>query len=118
MANQIPSVHLFTQAFLNVGEVSGQVAFEEENLRVAALESFDAEVIKMASAQLVSGHATKFPEEKILRQRHQVRVVPVTKVNYKWKGKTRSFFVYGYENKVYVPDNSYPQTCCWGCNVM
>merc|ERR1712079_675845 len=32
-------------------------------------------------------------------------------------GKARSFFVYGYENKVYVPDNSYPQSCCWGCNL-
>ena len=32
----------------------------------------------MASAQLVASHASKFPEEKILRQRHQVRVVPVT----------------------------------------
>ena len=76
------------------------------------------ETIKMASAQLVASHASKFPEEKILRQRHQVRVVPVTKVNYEWKGKARSFFVYGYENKVYVPDNSYPQSCCWGCNLM
>ena len=97
---------------------SGQVAYEEEGERVFPVESFDDEVIRMASAQLVSSHASKFSEEKILRQRHQVRVVPVTKVNYEWKGKTRTFFVYGYENKVYVPDNSYPQSCCWGCSVM
>ena len=97
---------------------SGQVAYEEEGERVLPVDSFDDEVIKMASAQLVSSHASKFPEEKILRQRHQVRVVPVTKVNYEWKGRTRSFFVYGYENKVYVPDNSYPQSCCWGCHIM
>ena len=98
--------------------MSGQVAFEEEKLRVTPVETFDDQVVKMASAQLVASHMTKFPEEKILRQRHQVRVVPVTKVNYEWKGKTRSFFVYGYENKVYVPNNSYPQSCCWGCNIM
>ena len=103
---------------LLLGDASGQVAYEEEGERVFPVESFDDEVIRMASAQLVSSHASKFSEEKILRQRHQVRVVPVTKVNYEWKGKTRTFFVYGYENKVYVPDNSYPQSCCWGCSVM
>ena len=101
-----------------IRDVSGQVAFEEEKLMVGGVETVDDDVIKMASAQLVASHASKFPEEKILRQRHQVRVVPVTKVNYEWKGKTRSFFVYGYENKVHLPDNSYPQSCCWGCNLM
>ena len=101
-----------------IRNVSGQVAFEEEEAKVVPVDAFKEETIKMASAQLVSSHASKFPEEKILRQRHQVRVVPVTKVNYEWKGRTRSFFVYGYENKVYVPDNSYPQSCCWGCNIM
>ena len=89
-----------------IRDVSGQVAFEEEKLMVGGVETVDDDVIKMASAQLVASHASKFPEEKILRQRHQVRVVPVTKVNYEWKGKTRSFFVYGYENKVHLPDNS------------
>lgn len=103
---------------LLLSEASGQVAYEEEGERVLPVDSFDDEVIKMASAQLVSSHASKFPEEKILRQRHQVRVVPVTKVNYEWKGRTRSFFVYGYENKVYLPNNSYPQAYCWGCNIM
>ena len=98
--------------------MSGQVAFEEERLLVGGVETVDDDVIKMASAQLVASHASKFPEEKILRQRHQVRVVPVTKVNYEWKGKTRSFFVYGYENKVHLPNNSYPQAYCWGCNLM
>merc|ERR1711884_628374 len=105
--------HSLPNSFL--GEASGQVAYEEEGWRVCPVDSFEDEVVRMASAQLVGSHATKFPEEKILRQRHQVRVVPVTKVNYEWKGKARSFFVYGYENKVYVPDNSYPQSCCWGC---
>ena len=98
--------------------MSGQVAFEEEQDRVWPVIPVNDEPIKMASAQLVSSHASKFPEEKILRQRHQVRVVPVTKVNYEWKGRPRSFFVYGYEKKVYLPNNSYPQSCCWGCALM
>jgi len=102
-----------------VRNASGQVAFEEEQPKVFPVDAFKDEVIKMASAQLVASHASKFPEEKILRQRHQVRVVPVTKVNYEWKGRVRSFYVYGYENKVHMPDNSsYPQKYCWGCCVM
>ena len=80
--------------------------------------TFKDETIKMASAQLVSSHASKFPDEKILKQRHQVRVVPVTKVNYEWKGRSRSFYVYGYENKVYLPNNNYPQSYCWGCCIV
>ena len=60
--------------------MSGQVAFEEEEAKVVPVDAFKEETIKMASAQLVSSHASKFPEEKILRQRHQVRVVPVTKI--------------------------------------
>jgi len=102
-----------------IRNASGQVAFEEEQPKVLPVDAFKDEVIKMASAQLVASHASKFPEEKILRQRHQVRVVPVTKVNYEWKGRSRSFFVYGYENKVHLPDHSsYPQSFCWGCNLM
>jgi hypothetical protein len=102
-----------------VRNASGQVAFEEEQPKVFPVDAFKDEVIKMASAQLVASHASKFPDEKILRQRHQVRVVPVTKVNYEWKGRSRSFHVYGYENKVHMPDNSsYPQAYCWGCCVM
>ena len=48
----------------------------------------------------------------------QVRIVPVTRVNYDWKGRGRSYYVYGYENKVHLPGGSYPDTCCWGCTVM
>ena len=99
-----------------IRDVSGQVAFEEEKTKVFPVEAFKDEVIRKASAQLVSSHGAKFIDEKILRQRHQVRVVPVTRVGYEWRGKARSFFVYGYENKVYVPD--YPQSCCWGCMLM
>merc|ERR1719347_2052885 len=74
-----------------VRNASGQVAFEEEQPKVFPVDAFKDEVIKMASAQLVASHASKFPDEKILGQRHQVRVVPVTKVNYEWKGRVRSF---------------------------
>ncbi len=101
-----------------IREVSGQVAFEEENDKVFPVDAFNDEVIKMASSQLVTGHAANYLDQKILRQRHQVRIVPVTKVMYEWKGRSRAYFVYGYENKVHLPARSYPQSCCWGCVLM
>lgn len=49
-------------------------------------------------------------------QRHRVRIVPVTEAVYKWKTKDYNYFVYGFENKVHAP--TYPQRCCWGCNIL
>jgi hypothetical protein len=87
-------------------------------LATNCVDAFNDDVIKMASSQLVARHAANFLDQRILRQRHQVRIVPVTRVNYEWKGRGRSFYVYGYENKVHLPGGSYPHTCCWGCQVM
>ena len=46
-------------------------------------------------------HASKFTEYKILRQRHQVRIVPVSKVNFDWKGRKSM-----YQVSLYVVDLS------------
>lgn len=99
-----------------IREVSGQVAFEQESAHIKPVTAFNEQAIKDASSKLVFSHSTSFPDLKILRQRHQVRIVPVTKVVYEWKGKTHAFFVYGYENKIHLP--KYPQNCCWGCNIL
>ena len=101
-----------------IRDVSGQVAFEEENETVLPVSAFNDDVIKMASSQIVSNHSSNCLDNRILRQRHQVRIVPVTKVMYEFKGRMRPFHVYGYENKVYLPPRSYPQSCCWGCAIL
>ena len=101
-----------------VRDVSGQVAFEEESPRVKPVEAFgDAEKgIKEASTRLVTDHLNSFADQKVLRQRHQVRIVPVTRVSYEWKGKLHQYYVYGYENRGHMP--KYPQKCCWGCQIL
>ncbi|GAB6033646.1 Protein ssuh2 [Chamberlinius hualienensis] len=97
--------------------VSGQVAFEEQLPRVWPINHFPDNTINMASSQLVQKHATSYQNQKILMQRQQVRIIPVTEINYQWKSHVGRFYVYGYENKVYAPD--YPQKCCCcGCNVL
>lgn len=58
----------------------------------------------------------KFQLNISTRQRHRVRIVPVTEVTYAYKNQNSAFFVYGEEHKVYAPD--YPAKCCWGCTVL
>ena len=85
--------------------MSGQVAFEEESSRVKPVEAF-AETekgIKEASTRLVFEHLNSFSDQKVIKQRHQVRIVPVTKISYEWKGKLHSYYAYGYENKIHLP---------------
>ncbi|XP_060604366.1 protein SSUH2 homolog isoform X2 [Ruditapes philippinarum] len=99
-----------------IRNVQGQVAFQEQQLRVWAINHFPDAEINTASQRLVAQHATAFPTERILMQRHQVRIIPVTQAYYKWKGQDLDYFVYGFDKKVYAP--SYPQQCCCGCNVL
>ncbi|CAL1537493.1 unnamed protein product [Lymnaea stagnalis] len=99
-----------------IRSVSGEVAFEETSPRVWPVNHFPEQEINMASKGLVSKHGSGFPSERILMQRHRVRIIPVTQVGYHYKSQTSSFFVYGLEHKVYAPD--YPAKCCWGCTVL
>ncbi|XP_026274194.1 protein SSUH2 homolog isoform X3 [Frankliniella occidentalis] len=99
-----------------VRNVTGAVAFVEEGARVLPIAHFPDETVNMASAQLLRDHEHDFSTQRILAQRHQVQVIPVTGATYKWKSSKGEFYVYGNEQKVYAPD--YPQTCCCGCTIL
>ncbi|CAH1783313.1 unnamed protein product [Owenia fusiformis] len=94
--------------------VNGQTAFEEELPRVWAINHFPDPTINQASDTLVKRHSTAFPTERLLIQRHRVRIIPVNEVIAIWKNQETKFYVYGFENKVYAPD--YPQKCC--CTIL
>ena len=99
-----------------IRDVSGQVAFEEELPKIESIKNISDAAVRTASSMLVNQHANNFSDQKIVRQRHQVRVVPVTHVIYEWKNRPYSFYVYGYEDKVHL--KKYPQECCWGCTLL
>jgi len=99
-----------------IQEVTGQQAFAEEQPRVWPINHFPDQAVNEASKALVNKHNTSFPMERILLQKHQIRIVPVTQAFYEYKGETDSFFVYGFERKVYAPN--YPQKCCCGCIIL
>lgn len=99
-----------------IRNVQGHIAFQEQQHRVWPINHFSDAEINNASQRIVNQHAGAFPTEKILMQRHSVRIIPVTQALYRWKGQESDFFVYGFEKKVYAPN--YPQQCCCGCTVL
>lgn len=99
-----------------IKDVSGEVAFDEQGPEVQPLLHVDNEDIKEASVKLTCRHASAFPDQRIIGQRHQIRIVPITRISYEWRSRMHHFYVYGFENKAYVP--RYPQSCCWGCQIL
>ncbi|TRY63965.1 hypothetical protein TCAL_13601 [Tigriopus californicus] len=100
-----------------IRDVSGQVAFEEESAVLKPIRSSSNEDISKASSLIVTNHWNSLAvDQKVIKQRHQIRIVPLTKVVYEWKQREHHFVVYGYENQVFLKE--YPQNCCWGCALM
>ncbi|XP_069499579.1 protein SSUH2 homolog [Ambystoma mexicanum] len=100
----------------NFKKVTGKKLFTDEQFMVYPVMTFPDASINHASQAAVEKHRSEFASScRILRQRHTVELIPLTKVNYSWKGNPNSYFVYGVENKVFT--ENYPATCCC-CSVM
>uniref|UniRef100_A0A3Q4BF58 Uncharacterized protein n=1 Tax=Mola mola TaxID=94237 RepID=A0A3Q4BF58_MOLML len=81
------------------------------HFQVYPLLGFPNTAIVEASERLVREQQSKYTQNsRILQQRQTVELIPVTKVNYKWKGDSHVYYVYGNENKVSA--DNYPATCC------
>ncbi|XP_058487889.1 protein SSUH2 homolog [Solea solea] len=107
--------HLVQQdSGLNVDDlrsVSGKELFKNNNYLIYPLLGFPSAAIGEASDRLIKEHQSKFAQNsRILQQRQRVELIPITKVNYKWKSDTHVYFVYGNEHKVNA--DNYPATCC------
>ncbi|KAI1286225.1 Protein SSUH2 -like protein [Halotydeus destructor] len=100
-----------------IKQVTGHVGVDERAPRVFALTNFPDRRILDASRGLITKHATSYPMERILEQKHNVRLVPVALVTYELSHRSGTFHVYGLERKVYFPD--YPAKCCCGyCSIL
>lgn len=89
---------------------SGHLVLEEEMHQISPIGTFPEKSIIEASSRLLEKHRTAFSSEKVLMQRHRVKMIPVTSVSYQWKSHVGLYFVYGIEKKIYAPD--YPQASC------
>ncbi|KAH9508005.1 Protein ssuh2 [Bulinus truncatus] len=82
-----------------IKKVSGEIAFEETAPRVGPVNHFSEQQINQASRDLISKHGACYSMERILMQRHKIRIVPVTQVSYSYKDQILAYYVYGFENK-------------------
>uniref|UniRef100_A0A8C2FV51 Ssu-2 homolog, related sequence 1 n=1 Tax=Cyprinus carpio TaxID=7962 RepID=A0A8C2FV51_CYPCA len=96
-------------------EVSGKELYKDAQYMVYPVRGFPDASVAQASERLVRDHQGKYAQtSRILQQRQTIELIPITKVNYMWKGKPNVYYVYGNEFKVNADD--YPATCC--CSVM
>ncbi|XP_030640062.1 protein SSUH2 homolog [Chanos chanos] len=99
----------------NLSKVTGKELFRDAQYLVYPLSGFPDPAVARASEQLIREHQGKYSlTSRILQQRQTIELIPITKVDYMWKGKSHVFFVYGNEFQVNADD--YPATCC--CSVM
>ncbi|XP_008294050.1 protein SSUH2 homolog [Stegastes partitus] len=91
--------------------VSGKELFKNSQYQLYPLLGFPNPAISEASERLIREHLAQFAQSsRILQQRQTVELIPISKVNYKWKGDTHVYYVYGNENQVSA--DNYPATCC------
>ncbi|XP_039252690.2 protein SSUH2 homolog [Styela clava] len=93
-----------------IRNVQGDEIFQQTYPRVSPIENFFETEINQRSLQLVNTHASSWPAERILQQRHVLRSVPVHECHFEFKDKPGRFWVYGHQREVYTTD--YPHTCC------
>lgn len=95
----------------DLSSVSGKELFKNNQYLVYPLLGFPLPAISEASERLVREHQSKYAQtSRILQQRQTVELIPVTKVNYKWKSDSHVYYVYGNEHQVSA--ENYPATCC------
>ncbi|XP_068451388.1 protein SSUH2 homolog isoform X2 [Clinocottus analis] len=96
---------------VDLKSVSGKELFKNSHYLLYPLTGFPNPAISEASARLIKDHQSKYGQaSRILQQRQTVELIPITKVNYKWKGDSHLYFVFGNEQQVSA--DNYPATCC------
>ncbi|CAM9351858.1 unnamed protein product [Bubo scandiacus] len=94
-------------------KVTGKELFSEEHDSVTPL-SFPQPIARGAKSCIALHQMQVSEETRILRQKHGIELIPLTKIEYEWKGKAYSYYVFGNEKQVYAED--YPGKCC--CAIM
>ncbi|XP_047439272.1 protein SSUH2 homolog [Mugil cephalus] len=90
--------------------VTGKELFKNSQYLLYPLLGFPNPAISEASERLIREHQSKYGQtSRILQQRQTVELIPITKVNYKWKSGAHWYYVYGKEHQVSA---DYPATCC------
>ena len=102
----------------HIMQVRGITTYQEESVVLQPLANFPDSNVANASSSLVSRQLQAHPNEKVIRQRHHVGVIPVALVDYTWRGKSGSFHIFGSSDERHVHFKKYPQRLCYGlCSI-
>lgn len=101
-----------------IKKADGQIGMEETGVRLTPLPAdiVSDDSLAIASSQLINEHLQMSQNSLLLAQRHQVRLVPITTLQYRWKNNEGAYHIYGLDKRVHAP--AYPQTCCCGCTIL
>ncbi|XP_077324084.1 protein SSUH2 homolog isoform X1 [Lithobates pipiens] len=99
-------------------KVTGEVVVKDSDVTVSPFHGFpESSEVLMASQKLIREHSEMCgPSNHILRQEQTVELIPVTHVQYEYRGRSLSSHVYGRERRVYAKHHT-PSLSC-GCAVM
>ncbi|XP_062326909.1 protein SSUH2 homolog isoform X1 [Osmerus eperlanus] len=99
---------------VDLANVHGKELFKNAQYMVYPAQGFPDPAISQASERIVREHQAKYSQDsRILQQQQTIELIPITKVNYKWKNNSHHYVVYGNEMEV---SSDYPATCC--CTIM
>ncbi|KAI4354628.1 hypothetical protein L6164_003477 [Bauhinia variegata] len=73
----------------------------------------DSFFLNKFSSEVIAERAAVPPTARVICERHNISVVPVTRVTMVHRRQSFSFYIIGYSNEVYLKDY-YPSRYCWG----
>jgi hypothetical protein len=83
----------------------GQIVFNEHSKIVSPVTDFPDAAVITATEGLNDKHRFQHENEceKILEQRHQIKVIPIAMIDWEYKKKSGKFYVYGKEHRIFFP---------------
>lgn len=88
-------------------DAAGEVLHASTGIKLPPLAQFEVQQVNEVSRSMIEKSHQTWPNCKVIQQRHQLKAVPVTYVQYDWRGQSGGFYIYGTDHQVYWPD--YPQ---------
>ncbi|XP_070978495.1 protein SSUH2 homolog [Oncorhynchus clarkii lewisi] len=97
-----------------ISHAIGEILHNGLGQKVCPISTFSVEEVNAASQRMVRSSHSSWPQCRIIQQRHLLRAVPVTRVQYRWRDTSGSVFIFGVDHSIYWPD--YPERrirlCC------
>ncbi|XP_074599059.1 protein SSUH2 homolog isoform X2 [Brevipalpus obovatus] len=94
----------------------GKIILDETGEQLQALSHFPHSTVTRASSNILKKHQDSYLQtEKLVVQRQRIYLIPITRVSYSWRGKSKFFWVYGTDKTIHAPD--YPQKFCCDCSI-